>query len=154
LSVPKEAVAIAGDMELAETGKDLPCRINTGERAMNVKRAIRLAGGTLILVASFNAWSQSSEPAATSTESSASAGTPSKSSIRKANRALSKKVLNALSKGGVDTSGINVLVKGGAVTLAGTVPEAPQSEKAGSIAKGMSGVTSVKNALTIHEKGR
>jgi osmotically-inducible protein OsmY len=120
---------------------------------MNAKRILKLAGGTLILVAASSAWAQSSEPAAMSNESGATTPAPSKSSIRKANRALSKKVLTALSKGGVDTSGINVLVKGGAVTLAGNVPEAPQIEKATSIAKGVSGVTSVKNALTIHEEG-
>lgn len=121
---------------------------------MNIKRTIRLAGGMLILAASFNAWSQSSEPTSTSAESSASTATPSKSSIRKENRVLSKKVRDALSKGGIDTSRINVLVKGGAVTLAGAVPEAPQVAKSGSIAKGVSGVKSVKNALSIEEKGQ
>lgn len=123
---------------------------------MNANKALKLIGGALILAASFNAWSQSSEPAAMSTDSGASSATqaPSKSSVRKANRALSRKVLQALSKGGVDTSGINVLVKGSAIALAGSVPEASQVEKAGTIAKGVSGVTSVKNALTIKEAGR
>ena len=122
---------------------------------MNANRTLKLIGGALILAASFNAWSQSSEPAAMSADSGSSTAThgTSKSSVRKANRALSKKVLQALSKGGVDTSGINVLVKGSAVTLAGNVPEAPQLEKASSIAKAVPGVTSVKNALTIHEAG-
>ncbi|WP_233839011.1 BON domain-containing protein [Paraburkholderia sp. ZP32-5] len=119
---------------------------------MNVQRTLKLAGGTLIVVASINAWSQSSEPA-TSTESATSAA-PSKSDIRKANRALSKKVLQALSKGGVDTSGVRVLVKGSAITLAGNVPESAQIEKAGELAKHVSGVTSVKNTLAVHEGGQ
>jgi hyperosmotically inducible periplasmic protein len=119
---------------------------------MNAKRTLKLAGVTLILVASFNAWSQSSDATATSTESGAAAA-PTKSQVRKANRALSKKVLNALSKGGVDTSGVNVLVKGSAVTLAGGVPDAGQISKAGTIAKGVPGVGSVKNSLSIHEEG-
>ncbi|MBP0588550.1 BON domain-containing protein [Paraburkholderia sp. LEh10] len=117
---------------------------------MNAIRTLRLAGAALIVVASVNAWAQGSESAAPSTTTQ---GT-SKSAVRKANRALSKKVVQALSKGGVDTSGINVLAKGGAVTLAGSVTDGSEIEKAGSIAKGVSGVTSVKNALTIREGGQ
>ncbi|MEM5339799.1 BON domain-containing protein [Paraburkholderia azotifigens] len=117
---------------------------------MNVIRTLKLAGAAMIVVASVNAWAQGSESAAAST---ATQGT-SKSAVRKANRALSKKVAQALSKGGIDTKGINVLAKGGAVTLAGTVDDPTQIEKAGSIAKGVSGVTSVKNALSIHEGGQ
>jgi osmotically-inducible protein OsmY len=48
----------------------------------------------------------------------------------------------------------HVLVKGGAVTLAGGVTDPAQIDKATSIAKGVSGVTSVKNALTIREGGQ
>jgi hyperosmotically inducible protein len=119
---------------------------------MNVNRTLKLASGALIVVASINAWSQSSEPAM-STDSGSSAA-PSKSDIRKANRALSKKVLQALSKGGVNTSGIRVLVKGSAITLAGDVPEDAQIEKAGELAKQVSGVTSVKNTLGVNEGGQ
>ena len=116
---------------------------------MNAIRTLRLAGAALVVVASVNAWAQGSESAAAPTTSHAT-----KSSVRKANRALSKKVLQALSKGGVDTTGINVLAKGGAVTLAGTVTDPEQIDKAGSIAKGVSGVNSMKNALTIREGGQ
>ena len=116
---------------------------------MNATGILRLAGAALIVVASINAWSQSSESTDTST---ATQGT-SKSTVKKANRALSKKVSQALSKGGVDTTGINVLAKSGAVTLAGSVTDASQIEKAGSIAKRVPGVVSVKNALTIREGG-
>ncbi|SAK88985.1 transport-associated protein [Caballeronia pedi] len=123
---------------------------------MNANKALKLIGGALILAASVNAWSQSSEPAATSADPGTSAATQgtSKSATKKANRALSKKVRQALSKGGVDTAGVNVLVKGSAISLAGHVPDASQVEKAGSIAKGVSGVSSVKNALTTKEAGR
>lgn len=122
---------------------------------MQPNRTLKLPVCALILVASLNAWSQSSAPAAVSAGSGNSTATQgsSKSSVRKANRALSKKVRQAISEGGVDAAGIRILVKGSAVTLAGSVPEASQSEKAGSIAKGVSGVTSVKNALTVHEPG-
>ncbi|BCZ83599.1 hypothetical protein PTKU64_72740 [Paraburkholderia terrae] len=117
---------------------------------MNAIRTLKLAGAALIVVASVNAWAQGSEAASATTTTQGA----SKSSIRKANRALSKKVAQALSKGGIDTAGINVLVKGGAVTLAGGVTDPAQIDKATSIAKGVSGVTSVKNALTIREGGQ
>jgi len=117
---------------------------------MNGNRILKLAGAALIAVASVNAWAQGSESVAAST---ATQGT-SKSAVRKANRALSKKVAQALSKGGIDTTGVNVLAKSGAVTLAGTVTDPTQIDKAGSIAKGVSGVTSVKNVLTIREGGQ
>jgi osmotically-inducible protein OsmY len=117
---------------------------------MKAIRTLKLAGAVLIVVASVNAWAQGSESAAASETTQ---GT-SKSAVRKANRALSKKVAQALSKGGVDTTGINVLAKGGAITLAGSVTDPTQIDKAVSIAKGVSGVTSVKNALTIREGGQ
>ncbi|MGF7001117.1 putative low-complexity protein, partial [Paraburkholderia sp. GAS32] len=66
---------------------------------MNAIRTLKLAGAALIVVASVNAWAQESESSATS---AATQGT-SKSAVRKANRALSRKVVQALSKGGVDT---------------------------------------------------
>ncbi|MGF6545403.1 BON domain-containing protein [Paraburkholderia youngii] len=117
---------------------------------MKVNRTLKLASGALIAVASINAWPQGNESAATSTKSSTTAA-PSKSDIRKANGALSNKVLRALTKGGVDTSHFTVLVKGSAVTLAGHVPDNYQIEKAGNIAKDVPGVTSVTNALAIHD---
>lgn len=123
---------------------------------MNATKTLKLTGGALIVVASINAWSQTSESAATPGQSGATSSSPapSKSSVRKANRALSKKVLLALTKGGVDTSGINAIAKGGAVTLAGHVSDPADIDKAGSIAKGVAGVTSLKNALTISEGGQ
>nr|WP_242684354.1 BON domain-containing protein [Paraburkholderia hospita] len=115
----------------------------------------KLLGGALIVVASINAWSQTSESAATSTESSmAPANGGSAKAARQANRALSKKVLLALSKGGAGTSRLNVIAKGDAVTLAGSVTDSTQIDKAGEIAKGVAGVRSVKNSLTLKEVGQ
>jgi len=84
----------------------------------------------------------------------APAGGGSGKAARQANRALSKKVLHALSKGGVKTSGINVIAKGGAVALVGSVTDSTQIDKAGEVAKGVPGVTSVKNSLTIKQVGQ
>ncbi|ACC74074.1 BON domain-containing protein [Paraburkholderia phymatum] len=113
---------------------------------MNVIRTLALVGGTLIVATSINAWPQTSEPATPSTQSSHTS--------KQANRALSKNVLHTLSKGGVKTSGINVVAKGGAVVLEGSVPDPAQIDKAGELAKGVQGVTSVKNSLTVKEAGQ
>ncbi|CAG4889884.1 BON domain-containing protein [Paraburkholderia gardini] len=118
---------------------------------MKVINTLKFASGALIVIASINAWPQTSESAATST---APAAEGSAKATRQANRALSKKVLHALSKGGVATPGINIIAKGGAVTLAGFVTDASHIDKATEIAKTVPGVTSVKNALTVKEKGQ
>ncbi|MGA7814140.1 BON domain-containing protein [Caballeronia sp.] len=118
---------------------------------MQAINTFKLIGSALIVVVSLNAWSQTSEPTATSTQSTVA---PSGKTVRQANRALSSKVFHALTKGGVKTSELNVIAKGGAVALAGSVPEASQIDKAGAITKGVPGVTSVKNDLTIKEVGQ
>lgn len=117
---------------------------------------LRLAGVAVVLVASVSAWSQTSDSGAAAGPSgspSASAGT-SKKAVRKANRALSRQVTQALQKGGVDVVGMNVIAKNGAITLAGYAQDATQIDRATSIAKGVSGVRSVKNSLTIQEGGQ
>jgi osmotically-inducible protein OsmY len=116
---------------------------------MNAIRTIKAASIGLIVFASVHAWAQENG----TTETSPATQSTSKSSIRKANLALSKTVIQALHKGGVDTMNINALTKSGAVTLAGSVTDASQIDKAGSIAEGVSGVTSVRNNLTIHDNG-
>jgi osmotically-inducible protein OsmY len=122
---------------------------------MKAIKTFKLICSALAIVVSINAWSQTSESAATSTQSSmAPAGGGSAKAARQANRALSKKVLRALSKGDVKTSGINVIAKGGAVALAGSVTDPTQIDKAGKVARGVPGVTSVKNSLTIKEVGQ
>jgi hyperosmotically inducible periplasmic protein len=122
---------------------------------MKAIKIFKLIGSALIVVGSINAWSQTSESAATSTQSSmAPAEGLGGKAARQANRALSQKVIRALSKSGVKTSGINVIAKGGAVALAGSVTDPAQIDKAGEVAKGVQGVTSVKNALTVKEVGQ
>ena len=55
--------------------------------------------------------------------------------------------------GRVSVSNITVRARDGAVTLQGSVPEAPQLDRATQAAKGVAGVTSVRNALTIRPVG-
>jgi hyperosmotically inducible protein len=124
------------------------------ERAMKAINILRLAGSALIVVASINAWPQTSESDATSAQSSnAPAAQGSAKSTRQANRALSKRVRAALLKGGIDASKINVVAKSGAVTLAGSVTDSSQIDSATDIAKTVPGVKSVKNTLGIQTPG-
>jgi osmotically-inducible protein OsmY len=122
---------------------------------MKMTKTFMLAGSGLIMVASISAWPQTSEPAAGSTHSGAATATEgSAKATRQANRALSKKVLHALSKGGVATSRMNIIAKGGSVTLAGAVTDPTQIDKATGIARSVPGVTSVKNSLILKEAGQ
>lgn len=122
---------------------------------MKPSNTFKLIGSAFMVVVSINAWPQSNESAATPTQSStALTGGGSAKAIRQANRALSKKVLRALVKGGVQTNGISVIAKGGAVALAGSVPDSTQVSEASEIAKEVPGVTSVNNSLTIKEVGQ
>lgn len=71
-----------------------------------------------------------------------------------ANRALSRKVRAALAKDkNLSVTDVNVRAKDGAVTLQGTVPDQSQIDRAAEIAKGVAGVGSVKNALTVRAPG-
>ncbi|MFM0132609.1 BON domain-containing protein [Paraburkholderia sediminicola] len=116
---------------------------------MNAIKTLKVAGVVLVAFASVHAWAQESGSAATSTATQST----SQSSVRKVNRTLSKAVIHALSKGGVDTMNIRALTKNGAVTLAGSVADPSQIDKAGSITGGVAGVASVKNDLETREVG-
>lgn len=115
--------------------------------------AIKVIGGALIVFASLNAYAQSSDAAAPAAASASA--TPSAKQTKAANRALGRKVRSALSKTkGLSVANITVRARGGAVTLAGTVPEQNQVDMASEAAQGVAGVTSVKNALTIRPVGQ
>ncbi|MFM0099513.1 BON domain-containing protein [Paraburkholderia nemoris] len=120
---------------------------------MKAFQAIKMVGGALIVLASINAYAQSSDAAAPAAPAASSA--PSAKSVKAANRALGRKVRSALSKTkGLSVTNITVRARGGAVTLAGSVPEQPQVDLATQAAQGVPGVTSVKNALTIRPVGQ
>lgn len=120
---------------------------------MKAIQAIRLAGGALLVVGSIQAYAQASNAAPSAEMTPPSAKTQHKAD-RAANRAEGRKVRNALSKAmGVNASHITVRSVGGAITLQGTVPEQADSDKAEEIAKGVQGVMSVKNALSVRAEG-
>lgn len=77
-----------------------------------------------------------------------------KKAARAADRHLAAAVRKALVKaGGVDASHISVLAKSGAITLAGSVPEAAQIERAQQQASQVAGVSGVTNRLTLATAG-
>ncbi|SAK62851.1 transport-associated protein [Caballeronia calidae] len=115
---------------------------------MNAAKILKLAG-VLIVLASGYAWSQpgsaSGAQAASTTPASGGAGAPKQS-----NRALRRAVYAAFGKDkSIDAGSIGVSAKNGAVTLTGTVDEASQIDKAATLAKGVPGVVSVQNKLTV-----
>ena len=113
---------------------------------MKTNRATHLAAGAFVVLASINTYAQSSQP----TEASVATAASSAKEMKAANRALQKAVIRALTKTkGLRASLITVRAKDGAVTLEGTVPEQSQMEMAMNAAKGVPGVTSVKNSLTL-----
>lgn len=88
---------------------------------------------------------EASAPAAAQNASKAVAKT-----ARKSNRKLGYAVRKAISKvNGVNVSNITVRTKGGVVTLEGSVPDASQIDKAVEAAKGVAGVVSVNNKLSV-----
>jgi hyperosmotically inducible periplasmic protein len=86
----------------------------------------------------------------------ASALTPQSTKAgRAADRALSRRVRTALVTAKVvDTPTISVRAKNGSVTLEGSVRDQSQIERAGEVARTVSGVNSVDNALTIRQPGQ
>ncbi|WP_233859255.1 BON domain-containing protein [Paraburkholderia sp. HD33-4] len=82
--------------------------------------------------------------------SAAVAAAPSATEVRKANRALSRKVYAALAKHKeIDAGDISIVARNGAVTLSGTVSESSQIGTVAEVAKGVPGVTSVTNRLSV-----
>lgn len=114
--------------------------------------AIKMIGGALVVLASLNAYAQSSEAAPSAAPAAAA---PTAKQTRAANRALQKKVRATLARTkGLTVGNITVKARGGAVTLAGSVPEQAQIELATNAAQGVAGVTSVQNGLTIRAIGQ
>ncbi|WP_436207964.1 BON domain-containing protein [Caballeronia sp. LjRoot31] len=94
-----------------------------------------------------------SEVAQHPADASDSSNVASGKATNAANRALGRKVRQALAKSqGVNVSNVVVRARGGAVTLTGSVPDSTQIDKANEAAKGVAGVKSVENKLTIMQQ--
>ena len=120
---------------------------------MKAMSALRLACGVLVALASMHAWSQTSETTGSSNgPGMAASGAATAKTTRQANRALRRKVYAAIVKyKEIDAGNISVVAKGGAVTLDGTVVDPSQIDKVTEIAKGVTGVMSVTNRLTVRK---
>ena len=101
------------------------------------------------LLAALSATTSAQGSGAEAASATASA-VPSAKEVRKANRALSRKVYAALAKHKeIDAGSISVVARSGAVTLNGTVTESSQIGTVAEIARGVPGVTSVTNRLSV-----
>jgi hyperosmotically inducible protein len=111
-------------------------------------RVIEVVSGVLIILAPFNAYAQSSDaPIAPNAMASSSP------TAHLSNQALEKNVRRALeTTHDLSVSQITVRACNGAVTLEGTVPQYGQIDRAIQVAQGVSGVSSVKNYLTIRQE--
>lgn len=118
---------------------------------MTNQRFFSFAIGALLVATSFSAWAQGGATVEASTAPAvAASGTPTAREMRKANRALSRRVYAELAKHKeIDAGNISVVARNGAITLSGAVTEASQIDAVTAIAKGVPGVTSVVNRLSV-----
>lgn len=111
---------------------------------------LKTLGSVVAMVVACNVYAQASDATATGTTAAPAA---SAKASKKANSQLGRKVRAAISKAqGVDVSNISVRARGGAVTLTGSVPDQGQIDAAGEAAKGVAGVTSVSNKLSVMQQ--
>ena len=121
-------------------------------------KKITVAGLTIAALVALVSTSASAQPqGAASAQAGALASTmPAPASAaptgKQADRALRRKVYAAIGKEkAIDAGNISVRAKNGAVTLTGTVSDTAQVGKVEEIAKGVPGVTSVTNKLTVQK---
>ncbi len=121
---------------------------------MKTIKALEVAVAAWVVATSTTAWSQAvdaaSAPGSAQGASVMAAPGTAASPGRKADRALRHRIYAAIGKDKEISAGdISVVAKDGAVTLNGTVTEADQIGRVGAIARGVPGVTSVTNRLTV-----
>jgi osmotically-inducible protein OsmY len=120
---------------------------------MKTSRALKMAVGLLVGSTSIHVWAQASESETRSVSNGTVAeasGDMTAKSNRKDNFALRRKIYAAIAQHKeINAGNISVVVKHGSVTLDGTVADASQVGAATEITKGVPGVTSVTNRLTV-----
>ncbi|SAL51362.1 transport-associated protein [Caballeronia sordidicola] len=108
---------------------------------------LKALGVVLCVAVASSAYAQSSDAAATTDAATAKA---TAKTTKKTDRKLGLDVRRALGKAqGIDVSNIFVRARGGAVTLTGSVPDGAQIPQAEEVAKGVAGVKSVSNKLSL-----
>ncbi|WP_233873401.1 BON domain-containing protein [Paraburkholderia adhaesiva] len=112
-------------------------------------KTLSLALCTLLAAASLNA---SAQPQASAPGDTAVASPSTAAPAAPSNTKLRRAVYTAIAKHKeIHGGSIGVTAKNGAVTLNGTVTDASQIEKVAEIAKGVPGVMSVTNKLTVQK---
>ena len=124
---------------------------------MKTTMALRIVCAAWIAMASMQVSAQPEASAVSSTVETSSATAASASmtaaEIRKANRALRRKVYAAIvAHKEINAGNISVIARNGAVTLDGSVVDTPQIDRVAEIARGVPGVTSVTNRLTVKKQ--
>jgi osmotically-inducible protein OsmY len=115
-------------------------------RSIDVLKAL---GVVVSIAVASSAYAQASDAMQSSGEMAASAPTNTKAT-RRADRKLGADVRRAMARTqGLNVSNVFVRARSGAVTLTGSVPDASQIDRAGEVAKTVSGVTSVSNKITV-----
>ncbi|CAB3806526.1 BON domain-containing protein [Paraburkholderia caffeinilytica] len=118
-------------------------------KTLNLLKALGIA---LCVATASSAYAQSSDAMAASGTMAAPA--QNTKAMKSTDRKLGLAVRKALAKAqGFDVSNVFVRARGGAVTLTGTVPDGAQIPQAEQVAKGVAGVTSVNNKLTLGTQG-
>src|SRR5437868_7071378 len=115
-------------------------------KACNVVKLLLVAGCVTL---TWNVYAQASNamPATSSPAAPSGKATP-------ADKKLARDVRKALSKApNFNVSNVYVKARGGFVTLSGSVSDGSQLQQAAEVAKGVPGVTSVSNHLTLYTKG-
>jgi osmotically-inducible protein OsmY len=127
--------------QLIEDGKNV--------KTVNLLKALGIA---LCVATASSAYAQTSDAMAASGAMAAPA--TNAKSTRASDRKLGRDVRRALSRTqGFNVSNVFVRARGGAVTLTGSVPEGPMIQQAADVARGVPGVTSVSNKITLGVQG-
>ncbi|MFL9961782.1 BON domain-containing protein [Paraburkholderia sediminicola] len=117
-------------------------------KTVNLLKALGIA---LCVATASSAYAQASDAMASG--DMAAPATNAKST-RATDRKLGRDVRRALSRAqGFNVSNVFVRARGGAVTLTGTVPDGSQIQQAADVARGVPGVTSVNNRITLGVQG-
>ncbi|MEM5299570.1 BON domain-containing protein [Burkholderia sp. JPY481] len=120
---------------------------------MKTVNLLKMLGVALCVATASSAYAQASDAQAPAATAAAPATTTQ--STRAADRKLGRDVRRALARAqGFNVSNVFVRARGGAVTLTGSVPESGMIQQAADVAKGVPGVTSVTNKLTLNFPSR
>ncbi|MGF6572893.1 BON domain-containing protein [Paraburkholderia fungorum] len=119
---------------------------------MKTANLLKALGLAMCVATTSGAYAQASDAMAPAT-TAAPATNPS-TAMRTGDRKLGRDVRRALSRTqGFNVSNVFVRARAGVVTLTGTVPEGGQIQQAGDVAKGVAGVKSVNNRITLGVQG-